>query len=385
MIGEYVFFACVGLVLYTYMGYPVLMWILARLHDAIVTSRAELSDSAPNVSLLVAAFNEKGVIAQKIVNILSLDYPADNLEVLVGSDGSTDGTVEATASCLPAARGRVIAMERRGKSWVINDLAAAATGEILVFSDANTMFERDALRELVRPFADPGIGCVSGLLHITAAADHVGAKGESFYWRYETFKKAQESVFGAVAGANGAIYAVRKELFVPLSSKTINDDLTTSMRVYLFGKRMVLATRARGHETTAPELLGEFRRHVRDSAGHFVALRELSGMLNPRLGMPAFCYISHRVVRWLVPLFLLGALASSSALSGDPLYRGLFFLQLLTYGVCLLATPWALKGGGLGPFRVPYYFVFVNVAIISGFYRFVAGSQTSKWDPTTRG
>jgi poly-beta-1,6-N-acetyl-D-glucosamine synthase len=384
MLVEALFAACVGLVFYTYVGYPILMWVLASRNGAdLGTLRGPLG-ALPRVSLLVAAYNERAVIRQKIENALSLEYPTDRLEILIGSDGSDDGTVEAAESCLPAARGRIIPMARRGKSWVINDLVATATGEILVFTDANTMFEQDALVELVRPFADPEIGCVSGLLRLTPAGDHVGAVGEGFYWRYETFKKTQESVFRAVAGANGAIYAVRKNLFVPLSSRTINDDLTTSMRVYLQGKRIVLADRARGHEMTAPELSGEFRRHVRDSAGHFRALIELAGMLNPRLGMPAFCYVSHRVIRWLVPLFMIGALTSSALLLGSPLYRALFFIQAVAYAACLAATPWALRGGSLGPFRVPFYFVSVNVAIVFGFFRFLSGTQTSKWEPTAR-
>lgn len=383
-VAEVVFFACVGLVLYAYVGYPVLMWTLASLRGAFLGPREEPPYSMPHVSLLVAAYNERGIITQKVENALSLDFEVDKLEILIGSDGSTDGTAEAAAACLPAERGRVLSMARRGKSWVINDLAAAAVGEILVFTDANTMFERDALRELVRPFADPEIGCVSGLLHLAPISDHVGAKGESFYWRYETFKKTQESAFRAVAGANGAIFAVRRELFVPLSSKTINDDLTTSMRVYLQGKRMVLVPQARGHETTAPELSGEFRRHVRDSAGHFRALQELAGMLNPRLGMPAFCYISHRVIRWLVPLFMMGALWSSAAMINHSFYREVFFVQVAVYAACLIAMPRAFSGGSLGPFRIPFYFVLLNVAIVLGFLRFLAGRQSSKWEPTAR-
>jgi cellulose synthase/poly-beta-1,6-N-acetylglucosamine synthase-like glycosyltransferase len=384
MIAEGAFLASVGLAAYTYLGYPVLMWALARLRKTFVGEAEEFPYSTPHVSLLVAAYNESGIIAQKVENALSLQYPADRLEMLIGSDGSTDATVQVAASTLPASRGRVLQMARRGKSWVINDLAAAASGEILVFTDANTMFEADALRELVRPFGDPDIGCVSGLLHLAPISDDVGSKGESFYWKYETFKKTQENVFRAVAGANGAIFAVRKELYIPLSPKTINDDLTTSMRVYLQGKRMVLVSDARGHETTAPELAGEFERHIRDSAGHFRALLELAGMLDPRLGMPAFCFISHRVVRWLVPFFMIGAFLSSAILLDHPVYRWMFFVQVIAYAAFLAVTPWAFRGKGFGPFRVPYYFVLVNVAIVLGFARFLAGTQQSKWEPTAR-
>jgi len=375
---------CVGLVLYTYVGYPILMWVLASLRRALFGVRQELGSALPRISLLVAAYNERTIIRKKIGNSLSLEYEGGQLEILIGSDGSNDGTVEIAQSYLPAARGRVLPMARRGKSWVINDLVAAATGDILVFTDANTMLEEDALLELVRPFAAPDIGCVSGLLHLMPAGQHVGAKGERSYWRYETFNKTQESEFRAVAGANGAVFALRKELFIPLSPRTINDDLTTSMRVYLQGKRMVLVPTARAHEATAPDMSGEFRRHVRDSAGHFRALIELAGMLDPRLGMPAFCYLSHRVIRWVVPLFMVGALLSSGILAGRPIYRELFLVQAMAYAACVAVTPRALKGGDLGPFRVPFYFVLVNVAIVFGFFRFLSGTQTAKWEPTAR-
>lgn len=380
-----VFWISVGGVFYTYLGYPALMWALAR-------TKAAFSDAAPSpppsfepkVSILVAAYNESAVIARKVENFLALDYPPEKLEMLIGSDGSSDATTARARGVLPASRGRVFNYPRRGKVWVLNDLAREAAGDVLVFTDANTFFESDALRKLVVPLSDPAVGCASGLLRLKPAGSHAGAGGEGFYWRYETFKKLQENVFRAVAGANGAIFAIRKELFVPLSPLTINDDLTTSMRVYLQGRRLVLVPGANAHEETAPTLGGEFQRHVRDSAGHFRAMIELRGLLNPLLGMPSFCFVSHRIVRWLAPFFMIAALASTAFLFRLPAYRALFLLQAAVYAACLAVTPYALGGGRLGAFRVPYYFVFVNVAILFGFQRFLRGSQRSAWESTAR-
>ncbi len=379
-----VFWTSALLVAYTYLAYPVLMWTLAALRRAWRVPGAAAPGIPPSVSILVAAYNESAVIRRKVENILALDYPSGKVQVLIGSDGSDDATVAVARAALPPGRGEVVEFPRRGKIFVQNDLAVRASGELLVFTDANTMFDVGALAELVRPFSDPKIGCASGLLQLSGAGGHAGAEGESFYWRYETFKKLQEDEFRSVAGANGAIFALRKELFVPFGPRTINDDLTASMRVYLRGRRIALVPTARAREDTAPTLAGEFRRHTRDSAGHFVALLELRGLLDPRLGMPAFCYLSHRVIRWLVPFFLIAALAASAALAGRPMYRALLFIQLLGYAACLAVTPAALRGARLGPFRIPYYFVFVNVAILAGFRLFLAGSQNSAWQPTAR-
>lgn len=382
-----VFWVSVGAVCYTYLAYPALMWALARAKALFAGAAPEPSPRVafePRVSVLVAAYNEEAVIARKVENFLALDYPPQKLELLIGSDGSNDATVALARGALPPGRGRVCDYARRGKVWVLNDLAREAAGEVVVFTDANTYFDRDALRKLVVPLADPAVGCASGLLRLKPTGTHAGAGGEGFYWRYETFKKLQENAFRAVAGANGAIFAIRKDLFVPLSPLTINDDLTTSMRVYLQGRRLVLVPDANAHEETAPTLGGEFQRHVRDSAGHFRAMIELRGLFNPFLGMPSFCFVSHRIVRWLVPFFMLAALASAGLLFRSPVYRALFFLQAGVYAACLGITPYALGGGRLGVLRVPYYFVFVNVAILCGFQRFLRGSQRSAWVPTAR-
>lgn len=373
----------VSLIAYTYLGYPVLMWMLARVKGQ-PARRSRLAVPYPAVSLIVAAFNEQDVIAKKIRNCLALRYPAERFELLIGSDGSSDRTVEIASQFQADPRVKVHALPRRGKIWVLNDLVEASGGELLVFSDANTVYEPEALQALVAHFDETGVGCVAGLLRLRKRGQHVGASGESFYWRYETFKKRQEDVFRAVAGANGAIYAIRRELFERLSPKTINDDFTLSMGVYLKGRRMVLAEDARAYEWTASDFVGEFRRHIRDSAGHFRAMIELKGLLNPFLGMPSFCYVSHRVIRWITPFLMIVALVCSGLLAADGLYLALFAIQAAGYlGVAAL-SPHVMRGGKIGPFFVPYYFVMVNIAILIGFAKFCSGTQTSLWQPVAR-
>jgi biofilm PGA synthesis N-glycosyltransferase PgaC len=380
---ELVFWGSVGLVAYTYVGYPALMWVLTRFKRPLPSPPSP--PVWPSVTMIVAAYNEDGVIAEKIENCLALDYPKDRFTLLVGSDGSSDRTVAVASAFQADARVKVHALPRRGKVFVINDLVREADGEILLFSDANTLYDAGAVKILAAHFGDAAVGCASGLLRLRKRGEHVGASGESFYWKYETLKKRQENRFRAVAGANGAIYAIRRELFRPLSPRTINDDFTTSMGVYLQGRRIVLAEDARAYEDTASDFLGEFHRHVRDSAGHFRAMIELRGLLNPFLGMPSFCYISHRVIRWTTPFFMLFALSSSAWLARESgVYLALFLLQAAGYAGAAIASPHVFRGGRLGPLFVPYYFIMVNLSILVGFAKFCAGTQTSLWQPTER-
>ncbi len=377
---HFTFGASLFLVLYTYLLYPGIMYLLASLKIRRPGIPKDLPDF-PFVSIIIAAYNEEQVIREKIENCFSLDYPADRFEVLIGSDGSTDRTAEIVRAYASTRAVRLFTYLRRGKVHTVNDLVQESRGEILVFTDANSIFEISALKELVRHLHFPQTGCVSGLLRLRPHGADLGSRGESFYWRYETFKKKMENAFSAVAGANGAIYALKRNLFIPLSPKTINDDFTISMKVYLQGHRIILAENANAYEYTAPDIAGEFHRHVRDATGHFRALGELSSLLNPALGMPFFCYVSHRVIRWLVPFFLFAAYVSSFLLSRSPFFMIAFILQTTIYLVSALLFPYVLRGGNLGFLFAPYYFLIVNFAIVLGFVKFCFGNQTSLWNP----
>jgi cellulose synthase/poly-beta-1,6-N-acetylglucosamine synthase-like glycosyltransferase len=370
----------VYLIAYTYVVYPCVIWLMARMRSCSGESLNELV-VFPMVSIVIAAYNEGNIIKKKIENCFSMDYPIDRFEVVIGSDGSTDQTCNLASEYLDKRPLKLLACERRGKVSTINNIVEQCKGDVLVFTDANSILDSGALKELIKLIQLPGVGCVSGLLRLRKQGEHLGARGESFYWKYETFIKLQENQLGAVAGANGAIYALRRELFVPLDVRTINDDFTISMMVYYQKLRVLLAEKATAYEYTSPDAAGEFRRHVRDSAGHYRAMLELGGLLNPFLGMPFFCYVSHRVIRWLVPFCLVGVYLFSFMLRDSTFFRVSFFVQTAGYVGFFSILPFVLRGRNIGIIYAPYYFLLLNLALIVGFFKFCCGGQRALWIP----
>jgi cellulose synthase/poly-beta-1,6-N-acetylglucosamine synthase-like glycosyltransferase len=375
------------LLAHAYAGYPLVLWVLARLGMGRSSSGGRKdSEDCPLVSLLVAAHNEESVIDAKIENCAHLDYPIEKIEILLGSDGSTDATVErARRHGLPNLRVFDFP-ERGGKASVLNRLAQAAQGEILAFSDANTMFDPQAMRLLVDGFEDAKVGCVSGRLRLVSPNANPGGRGEGLYWRYETAIKRLESRLGAVIGANGAIYAIRRELFVAIPGGTINDDFFLSAKVLEQGWRSIYRPEAEASEQTATSLAGEYRRHLRDAAGHFQVLALTWRLLNPMGGRVAFGYFSHRVIRWFAP-FLLGVmLVASALLAGHPLYRAMFTMQAVGYGLALLGYCGMRLRMRIGPLFVPLYVGMVHLALLMGLVRHLTGRQSAAWTPErTRG
>jgi len=263
---QVLFWASVLLLGYTYLGYPVLIWVWAALRSR----PPHPEDAEPTVSLVIVAHNEATRIIGRLENLLSLDYPRDRLEILLASDGSTDGTA-ARARAYEQAGVRIIAFEtRRGKPAVLNDLIPKVQGEIVVLSDARQRFEAGALRALVGPFADPHVGAVSGELMLTdnAAGTAVG-EGVGFYWRYEKFIRRNESRVDSAVGATGAIYAFRRNLFESIPEDTIGDDLLIPMRIVRRGYRVFFEAGARAYDRAAATAGEEFRRKVRTIVGYF--------------------------------------------------------------------------------------------------------------------
>ncbi|MDT8287170.1 MAG: glycosyltransferase family 2 protein [Elusimicrobiales bacterium] len=381
---ELFFWASLVALVYTYLGYPLVLYLLSRLFKS--AQKATAVPELPSVAIVIAAYNEENIIGAKLDNCLKLDYPAEKLEVLVASDGSSDRTdqiVAARASLAP--RVRLLPLPRGGKASAINAAMAAVKSDIVVFSDANTMYSPDSIRMMVRNFSDKEVGCVCGRLSYNDPGQVISGKGESAYWRYETVLKRMESRLGYVAGANGAIYAVRRELFEPLPPDTINDDFTVSMRIVLRGYKCLYEREAVAYEDVAPDVKSEFRRHVRDGAGHYIAVLRLAGLLNPFLGLKSFIYWSHRILRWAAPFLLIGVFIANLALVGAPPYSGLFALQATFYLLALLG--FAASSFGRAPFfmYVPFYFSNLNLALLVGFFKAVSGSARPAWDSTRRG
>lgn len=374
-----------GIIFYAYMGYPIVLYLLSNLFYFKKKKEVNAYNKWPNVSLLIAAYNEEKVISAKIENCLMLDYPKDLLHIWIASDGSSDNTNNIVKTYMAANENiHLLEFPRTGKSGIINQAMKSVKGEIVVFSDANTEYLHDSLKRLIKHFEDPGIGCVSGRLIYRNPGEIISGRGESIYWKYETTLKKMESKLGYVAGANGAIYAIRKDLFEPFSPRTINDDFTISMKIVMNGFRSVYDENAVVYEDVAPTMESEFHRHVRDGAGHYIAVIHLLGLLNLLLGLRSFIYWSHRIFRWMVPFLMIMLFMVNIFLLDGLIYKYLFILQCIFYLFAIIG--WAgTKNAGF-PFLiyVPFYLCNLNLALFLGFLRAVANVQKTTWERTER-
>jgi len=361
---ELIFWWAAGLILYVYPGYPLLLWGLQHFFSRPVRKRP----IQPTVSLLVAACNEAGVIEEKIRNSLALDYPPDRLEIIIASDGSTDGTVALAERISREAgaggRVRVFADPRhRGKLATLNGAVSQLRSEIIVFSDASSILTPHAIRSLAANFADPEVGAVSGLYRLRKKGDAALGHQEDLYWKYETFLKRQEAALGSVLGAHGALYAVRRKLYPFPPPATINDDYVIPVRILQQGYRVAYEPDAVAYEE-ARDMEG-FSRRVRLMTGNFQQLRELQGLCRPLQPLPLFFFLSHKAGRLAVPLAMLALAFSNALLLSAPFYWWTWHGQALFYGLVALGAVWRIRPRFL---RLPYYFCMINAAAFLGIY-----------------
>ena len=371
---ELLFWASSALLVYSYAGYPALLWLVAKF-----TTRSEPVESGlPTIAIVVAAYNERRFIADKIRNALSCDYPSDRVRVIVVSDGSTNGTAE-IARGIPDPRLTVLEIpERGGKAGALNRALEGLNSEIAVFTDANVLLSHSALRELVRPFADPGVGCVSGNVELVALEDGEPL-GEGAYMRYERFLYRRESDLGSMIGTDGALFACRAGLVAPLPHGTILDDYLIGMRVIAQGYSIRYQPSAHGVERVPASVRQEFRRKVRIAAGAFQALPHLTFMARPwRRPREALFFISHKLLRWFSPFLILAAFTSTLILSDRPLYGAAFLLQSGVLALALLGGA-SLRSRQLGVVYVPYYFGAMNLAFLLGFFRWLLRRESGAW------
>lgn len=367
---------CLFLVAYTYLIFPLGIRFVSTY---IKPKRCAANFSVgppPSVAIICAMYNEEDVAEEKIANFRSLTYPC--LRMYIGSDGSSDRTNEILAKYADDKNLSICTFPRRGKVHVINDLAASATEDILVFTDANSMFSQDAIEKLVVHLNNPAVGAVCGRLKLVDAG---GFSGEGFYWRYETMLKKAESVFECVIGGNGAIYAVRRELVHRLPANTINDDFTISMSLIAQGYGMIYADDAIATEDAGKDDKAEFKRHIRDAAGHYRAMRHLLVLLNPLYPKRFFFYVSHRVIRWFVPHLMLLSICLPLMNVSSPISMASIAAQLFFYGLAIFG--WLSRAKFL-PFYIPFYFTYINVAMFIGFIKNIVGLQRVTWDSTER-
>ena len=378
------FWTSAALVAYAYVGYPVLLCAVAKLFGTRTTpGSTPLGETPPKVSILVAAHDEEDVIAPRVRNALSADYPAERLEVVIASDGSTDGTARAVRAF---ADSRVILLHspiRRGKAATLADAVRQVSGDLLVLSDANTHFDPGAIRSLVRWFTDPKVGIVCGRLILTDSAS--GRNLDGAYWKYETFLKTQESRLGALLGANGAIYAIRRDLFPPIPADTMVDDFVIPLMAKLQSRCDIVYDRdAVAREETAPDIRGEFRRRVRIGAGGWQAIVRLRRLLDPRRGWVAFTFLSHKILRWIAPFGLIGMIAANLILLRTPRYQWIFAAQAVGYGIALAGWVLPARVPFSRPMRLATLFIAMNAALFVGFLKWMRGGQAGIWARTRR-
>jgi cellulose synthase/poly-beta-1,6-N-acetylglucosamine synthase-like glycosyltransferase len=389
--AQLVFWCAVLLLLHTYFLYPLLLVVLDGFRQLVDNLRfmrsaderrqQEKERFLPSVSLVVAAYNEASCIQEKLKNSISIDYPSPRFQVIIGSDGSTDGTDE----IVQAFRDRRVWLSRSprgGKASVLNRCIPAATGEIIVLSDANTQLDRSAVKKLVRHFADPQVGAVCGKLKLynPTKRDYE----ESTYWTYESLIKFYEGKHGVVMGANGGIYAIRRRLFWPLHVSTIVDDFVMAIRIMEQGYKVVYDAQAMAYEETTEDYQREFRRRVRIAAGGFQSVRMYPLLLSPFNGLRSFAFWSHKLLRWCAPALMVLAFAANLLLLKSGFYRVTLLAQVLFYGLAAAGKLQAFDGPLRRAANMAYYFVSMNVAIAIGFLRFLRGTQQVTWEPTSR-
>ena len=363
------FWICAGLVVYTHAGYPLVLRVLVGMRRR-PTLEPGTWEEPPRVSLIVAAYDEEEVIAAKVANALALGYPGERLELIVASDGSADATVERARA---AGADLVLDLPRGGKVAAQNAAAERASGEILAFSDANSVWRPDALRHLVEPFADPAVGYACGQVRFLDAA---GGNLEGAYWRYEMAVREMESALGGVTAGNGAIYAVRRDAYIPLP-RSGSHDLSLPFMLAKRGRRSLYVPWAAAEEKMAPTLEGEFARKRRMMVGLWdIVVGE--GMLRPRGYSPlyAFQLASHRLLRYLTPFLHLLALAANVALLGE----GRVYTVTLAVQLAVLAAALLGRRLPLAPLRAARYYVMTTASIAAGLWDRARNGPPGTWE-----
>jgi cellulose synthase/poly-beta-1,6-N-acetylglucosamine synthase-like glycosyltransferase len=410
------FWSLVALLVYVYAGFTALVVLVARIRR----KRVQQAEITPRLSLIIPVWNEERTIAERLDNALALDYPKDGLEIIVPSDGSTDRTEEIVKGY--ATRGvHLLALPRRGKIHAIKEAVAAATGELLVFSDANSMYEKSALRMLARNFADPEVGGVCGnqvyvkanktgavkersadilsALHAkryfnrmrgatTGALPDSTSEGETLYWSFDKWLKQSESLTGSIVSAHGAIYAVRRALYQHPTNAAVTDDFAISTAVIEQGYRLVFESEAIAYEEPVPAAKREFGRKVRIMNRGLRGVLLRKRLLNPlRYGFYSVVLFSHKVLRRTVPFFLLALLAVSWRLGvRSEFYFYAAAAQAIFYALAGLG--YVLRGSRLGRlkfFYIPCFYCLANAAALVAFIKLFAGARIELWQPQRQG
>jgi cellulose synthase/poly-beta-1,6-N-acetylglucosamine synthase-like glycosyltransferase len=382
-----VFWGLVGLVIYAYLGYPALLWLTVRLSRQRSPSPVSMDPGAlPRVSILLPAHNEARWLPRRLENLLALRYPSELVEILVGSDGSTDATTEVARSF--GGKGvRLVESEARcGKTALLNRMVTLASGDIIVYTDANALFLPETLERLVAPFVSPRVGCVVGeLVYVNQEAPRVRA-GEGLYWRFETAIKEMEGQFGGTVVGTGAVYAMRRSLCTQLPAE-ISDDALNPLLVLAAGYEVIVEPRAQAFERAATSLREEFQRKARMVTRQLGAHAQVRFFLRPLRLVLAVRLASHKLLRWLAPVFVAAALVVNLALMDHWFHRAVLAMAL-TGALAFVWGARAVRSQGVVPsgLRFWVYFCVVNAAAVKGIADFLRGRQRATWtiSATTR-
>jgi cellulose synthase/poly-beta-1,6-N-acetylglucosamine synthase-like glycosyltransferase len=376
--AEIVFWLSAAALFYTYAGYPLLVALVSTLRPL----KVQRGDFEPTVSVIITAYNEERDLAAKLENTLALDYPLELLEIIVASDCSTDRTDDIAREF--AGRGVRLhrQFERLGKTAAQNAAVEQARSEIILFSDATSLYQPNAVRAMMPSFADSSVGCVAGRLEYVDRSNSRVGRGARSYWNYETFLKRHESRVGSLIGASGCLYAVRRSAYIPLYHEACSDFIIATKMVEQ-NLRAVYEPNAVCTEQTNRQTDRELKMRVRIIAQTFTDLWRHRAMLNPlRSGFYGVQLVSHKVMRYLVPFFLIGLFVSSAVLAPGALtYRLIFAAQVAGYACPALA--WMLDRVGIRSrlLALPQYFMLANLASLIACYQFLRGERYARWEP----
>jgi poly-beta-1,6-N-acetyl-D-glucosamine synthase len=382
---ETVFWICFFIIFYTYAGYALLLQFLVFIKNAIAPERLHNKIDMP-VTVVVAAYNEEHIIEEKIKNCLSLIYPANLITYIFITDGTNDNS-----SAILKKYPQIIHLhqdERRGKLAAMNRAMLSVKTEIVIFSDANTMLNRESISKMVAHYSDEEVGAVSGEKKIIASDEGSVSKGEGLYWKYESWIKQLDSRLYSVVGAAGELFSVRTKLYTRLPEHIIIEDFVQSLLICTQGYVVRYEPEAYGVEKASISIKDEMERKIRIAAGGFQAMAYLKKVLNiVKFPVLSFQYLSHRVLRWtLCPFALLVMFVASLvlALAGSPIFTFITILQVVFYAAAIVGWLTARNNRDPGMLYLPFYFVFMNFCVFAGFWRFFSGVQTSTWKKAGR-
>ena len=386
----FLFWSSLLLVVYTYIGYGILLRLLLgikRLFNKPALPLGFAANNMPAVTLLVAAYNEADCIVQKIENSLALDYPANRLKLLFVTDGSTDETPDIISRYTQIQLLHTAA--RSGKIAAVHRSMAYVTTPYVVFTDANTLLNPDAIQQMIRHYSNPKVGAVAGEKRVQSeAADSASGAGEGFYWRYESALKKWDSELYSVVGAAGELFSIRTDLYESVPPDTIIEDFYMTLRIAQRGYRVIYEPLACATELPSASSGEELKRKIRIAAGGWQAISRLLPLLNVfKYGTLSFQYISHRVLRWTItPLALVLTFLLNIPLAYfvGSIYTWLFIAQIIFYTLAFMGYLLEQKKVKIKVFFIPFYFVMMNYAVFAGFVRYLGGKQSVVWEKAKR-